>query len=188
MVFHIRNMVCPRCISSVRRIVSSLGLTPVDVVLGECSIEEEGISREQMDALSAALMEDGFEILLGKDLQTVQQVKNIMIDIVYNDPDSIRGMKLSDLLQERMGQSYSAIRKTFVQVEGHTVERYLISIRIERAKELLKYDDMSLSQIADLLGYSSAAHLSAQFKQFTGITPREFKSDAAVRRKPIDSL
>lgn len=186
MLIHIRNMVCPRCISSVKRIVSSFGFTVTDVKLGECTTEES-LNQEQMGALSDALQKEGFEILMGKDLLTVDQIKRALIELVYNSED-IHRISVPEYLQERTNQSYSALRKTFVQVEGRTIDRYHIGIRIERAKELLKYDDMSLAQIADSLGYSSSAHLSAQFKQLTGITPREFKSNSKVSRLSIDSI
>lgn len=187
MLIHIRNMVCPRCISSVKRIVSSFGFTVTDVKLGECTTEES-LNQEQMEALSDALQKEGFEILMGKDLLTVDQIKRALIELVYNSEEDIHRTSVPEYLQERTNQSYSALRKTFVQVEGRTIDKYLIGIRIERAKELLKYDDMSLAQIAESLGYSSSAHLSAQFKQLTGITPREFKSNSKVSRLSIDSI
>ena len=120
-------------------------------------------------------------------MQLIEQVRHLVIDLVHHKNSALR-TNLSDYLTEHLHHDYSALSKLFSEVTGTTIEKYFIAQKIERVKELLVYDELSLSQIADLLNYSSTAHLSAQFKSVTGMTPSRFKQEKKNLRKPLDAV
>ena len=188
MVIFIKNMVCPRCVSAVRRIAESLGLPVADVRLGECELGCDALADAQHAALGRELEKEGFEILVDREIRICEKIKNAIVALVFNRQGMITDFSLPDYLQDCIGLSYSTLRKLFISVEGHTVEHYLISVKIERAKEFLRYGEKTISEIAYELGYSSAPHLSAQFKQITGMSPKEFRKSCNIGRKYIDSL
>lgn len=179
-------MVCPRCISAVKRIAGSCGLTPADVQLGHCEFEED-LDDVTVKRFAEALRSDGFEILLDAEARLVQAVKDNLVTLLYSD-ESASGTNISDYLQDRTHYSYSTLRKVFSTAEGRSIENYFIALRIERVKELLRYEELTLSQIADRLGFSSVAHLSSQFKKVTGLSASEFKNSSTIERNSIDEI
>ncbi len=179
-------MVCDRCKMAVERTLTSIGLHPKVVDLGEVSLEE-AITDEQRGLLRTELDKLGFELLDDRREQTIDLIKSAIIKLVHYQ-DNHSAMTLSSYLSEELHQDYSALSKLFSEVEGKTIERYHIELRIERVKELIRYDELTLTQIALLMNYSSAAYLSCQFKSVTGMTPSQFKAMKANLRKPLDSI
>lgn len=174
MKLFIKNMVCARCIMVVRAEMEKLGLTPVAVSLGEAELSGE-IPTEQKQQLAAALAALGFELYDDKKTKTIEKIKLLIQELVHTKSNDL-STNLSDYLIAHMHQDYSAITNIFSQVENITIEQYYIQQKIEKVKELIIYSDLSLSQIAYELNYSSVAHLSAQFKKVTGLTPSFYKA------------
>ena len=159
---HIKNMVCNRCIRVVREELEQLGFTIASIKLGEVELAEEPTA-DKLITITQSLSTNGFELLDSRKSQLIEKVKNTIIELIHqSDEISIR-MNYSQLIQNRVGADYHYLSTLFSTTEGMTIEKYLILQRIERVKELLLYNELSLSQIADKLGYSSVAHLSAQF-------------------------
>ena len=183
---YIKNMVCDRCKMAVSQTLQQVGLHPQKVELGEVSIEEDP-SSSQLSTLRAALKELGFELLDDRRQQTIDHIKSALIRLVhYHDNQS--STNLSDYLSSELRQDYSALSKLFSEVEGKTIERYYIELRIERVKEFICYDELTLTQIALRMNYSSVAYLSSQFKSVTGMTPSQFKSMKGNLRTSLDKL
>ena len=179
-------MVCERCKTIVGNELAKLGIETLDMNLGEIIIEE-GIGDNIINRLDKRLESHGFEILKNKEQQIIEQVKTIIIKLVYDDINEAP-KKLSAIITDKIRKDYSAISKLFSENEGTTIEKYLINLRIERVKELLMYDELSLSEIAFRLNYSSVAYLSNQFKKVTGLSPSFFKKGKENTRKSIDEL
>lgn len=183
---HIKNMVCNRCIMVVKNQLEQLGLQPVSVELG-IAILPGNITDEVYHAVKVSLEPFGFELIDDKKSQIIEQIKDAIIELVhYNDNDL--KVNLSDYLTTKLNRDYSSLSKLFSEVTNTTIEKYLIAQKIERAKELLVYGELSLNEIADKLNYSSAAYLSAQFKSITGLTPSHFKKIKENKRKPLDEV
>lgn len=183
---HIKNMVCNRCIMVVKNQLEQLGLQPVSVELG-IAILPGKITDEVYHAVKVSLEPFGFELIDDKKSQMIEQIKDAIIELVhYNDNDL--KVNLSDYLTTKLNRDYSSLSKLFSEVTNTTIEKYLIAQKIERAKELLVYGELSLNEIADKLNYSSAAYLSAQFKSITGLTPSHFKKIKENKRKPLDEV
>lgn len=184
--FYIKNMVCNRCIMAVEHVLTRLRLTPLHVELGKAVVQEEPSPevrarlREELEAL-------GFELIDDRRMQLIEQVRTAIVELVHYRDNDLR-MNLSDYLTERLHHDYSALSKLFSEVTGTTIEKYFIAQKIERVKELLVYDELSLGEIADKLNYSSTAHLSAQFKSVTGMTPSRFKQEKRNLRRPLDAV
>lgn len=174
----IKNMVCPRCIMAVRTILVSEGLTPVNIQLGEVEILEE-INEEQKARLSSALQAVGFELLDDPRIALLEQLRIAVIEWVRMKGER---PKMSDYLVQHLARDYSTLSKLFSEVNGITIERFAILHRIEYAKELLCYSQQTTCEIAYALGYSSPAHLSSQFKQVTGMTPKAFREQKQHNR------
>jgi len=156
---YIKNMVCDRCKMAVSQTLQQVGLHPQKVELGEVSIEEDP-SSVQLSTLRTALKELGFELLDDRRQQTIDHIKSALIRLVhYHDNQS--STNLSDYLSSELRQDYSALSKLFSEVEGKTIERYYIELRIERVKEFIRYDELTLTQIALRMNYSSVAYLSS---------------------------
>lgn len=183
---YIKNMVCDRCKMAVSQTLQQVGLHPKKVELGEVSIEEDP-SSVQLSTLRTALKELGFELLDDRRQQTIDHIKSALIRLVhYHDNQS--STNLSDYLSSELRQDYSALSKLFSEVEGKTIERYYIELRIERVKEFIRYDELTLTQIALRMNYSSVAYLSSQFKSVTGMTPSQFKGMKDNLRTSLDKL
>ena len=177
-------MVCPRCISAVKDILVSEGLTVNSISLGDAEIEEE-LTDEQRLSLARKLHDIGFELLDDPRSLLVEQIR-IAVQQWVRMP--VERPKLSDFLSRHLNKDYSTMSKLFSEVRGITIERFSILHRIEYVKELLCYSQLSTSEIAYRLGYSSPAHLSSQFKQVTGMTPKEFRELEKPDRTPLDAL
>lgn len=181
----IKNMVCPRCIEAVSEIFSGEKLE-AKVELGKVRLEKS-ISEAQKEKLAQLLQNRGFELLESGKSALISQIKTGIIDLVHHQDNQLQE-NLSSYLSEKLNQEYSGLSKLFSQVEGITIERYYTLQKIEKVKEFLFYDELSLSEIAFKMGYSSVAYLSAQFKKETGMTPSEFKKNGMVKRKSLDGI
>lgn len=169
---------------AVRTILVAAGLTPTTVNLGEAGVEE-ALTAQQLADLSKALSQMGFELLDDPRSQLVEQLRVSVIEWVRMEGER---PKLSDYLSARLHKDYSLLSKLFREVQGITLERYAIMHRIEYAKELLRYNQQSTSEIAYMLGYSSLAHFSAQFKQITGMTPKMMREHRPNNRISLSEI
>jgi AraC-like DNA-binding protein len=187
---HIKNMVCDRCKIVVRQELGKMGLTPLTIALGEVTIEEDQLTDAQQTQLDAALVSVGFERIDDRKERIIESIKNIIIKQIRQQGRYHRKFNWSHVLAEHLHLEYSYISSLFSSAEGITLEHYIIRQKIEYVKELLFNDELTLSQIAIRMDYSSVAHLSAQFKKITGVTPSEFKkSDTQSRsRQSLDAI
>ncbi len=183
---YIKNMVCQRCIMAVSDILQRLGLHAQEISLGTVKLTVP-LKQEEREALRTALQTVGFELIDDKRMQLIEQIRHAVIRLVHQE-DCVLNTKLSYYLQQACHRDYSSLSKLFSDVKGISIEKYYIAQRIERAKELLIYDELTLNQIADRLHYSSTAHLSAQFKSITGLSPRQFKLNKGAKRLPLDKV
>lgn len=186
MKLYIKNMVCRRCKIMVHDTLVALGHVPATVELGEVTLghdlDEAGKAR-----VSKALGLLGFELIDDRKSRTIQKIKTLIVDLVHHGNANLK-TNLSQYLAEELAQDYSALSNLFSEVEGITVEQYFISQRIEKVKELLMYDELSLGEIADMLNFSTGAHLSNQFKKVTGFTPSYYRNLKDKKRKQIDDI
>lgn len=185
MKLHIKNMVCDRCKMVVRNEIGELGWNVLLVNLGEVEISEN-LSEAQKTQLDVSLQKFGFELIDDKKMRVAEKIKNLVISLVRQREMPLK-INLSDYLSSALRQDYSALSNLFSQQTGNTIEQFHILQKVERAKELLEYDELNLAEIADELRYSSASHLSRQFKKATGQTPTEFKT-SRVSRTPLNRL
>lgn len=190
MNLYIKNMVCNRCIMVVKQELEKHGLHPEKVSLGEVSLAEEKLSEGQLSKLDAALVDLGFERIDDRKARLIESIKNIVIKKIHHADSIHLKFNWSTLLSEELHFEYNYLSSLFSSVEGITLEQYIIRQKIERVKELLFYDELTLSEIANRLEYSSVAHLSAQFKKITGFTPSELKKTRQLdqSRKPLDGI
>ncbi|WP_203558453.1 AraC family transcriptional regulator [Bacteroides sp. 519] len=183
---YIKNMVCNRCIMVVREEFKKLGIEPIQVELGIVETATP-LTAHQRESIKSALNPLGFELIDDKRIRIIEQVKNAIIELIYTKNGDLK-VNLSDYLAAKVHHDYSYISNLFSEIENTTIEKYFIAQKTERVKELLVYDELSLSEIADLLNYSSTAHLSTQFKKVTGLTPSHFKKVKENKRKPLDQV
>lgn len=187
---HIKNMVCDRCKLVVRQEFEKLGLHPEKIVLGEVAIQEDSISADVLRKLDDALVGLGFERIDDRKARLIERIKSKVIEMIHYGEPANRKFNWSAILSEALHYEYNYLSALFSSVEGITLEQYIIRQKIEKAKELLFYDELSLSQIAHKLGYSSVAHLSGQFKKITGFSPSELKRSREPHRnrKSLDNI
>jgi len=183
---HLKNMVCNRCILVVKSELEQLGHPIHSVELGEVILKNK-ISQKDKKSIASKLETFGFEILNDSNSKTIEKIKTILIDLVQNKNNDINS-NLSDYLIENLHQDYSKLSNLFSYVEGISIEKYFINLKIEKVKELIVYDELSLSEIANLLNYSSVSHLSNQFKKVTGFSPSYYKKIKESKRKELDHL
>lgn len=183
---YIQNMVCIRCKMVVKSELAKLGLHYTSVELGEAEIQEK-ITPEQVELLSIGLKRTGLELMDDKRSILVEKIKTIIIELVHYSEDQIK-INLSDYLSEKLNHNYTYLANLYSEVKGTTIEQFYLSHKIEKVKELLVYDELNLTEIADKLHYSSVAHLSNQFKKMTGLTPSHFKKLKHKRRKALGSV
>lgn len=186
MHLYIKNMVCNRCILVVQQELDKLQIDSSKVTLGEVETGAE-IPKDKLEQLQTNLDTLGFELLDNSKQQIIEKIKNIIIQQVHHSQNE-EHHNLSETLSKSLHKDYSYLSSLFSEVEGITIEKYLINQKIERVKELIIYDELSLSEIAYKLGYSSVAHLSNQFKKVTGLTPSHFKQVGQNKRKPLDQV
>ncbi|MDR2235770.1 MAG: AraC family transcriptional regulator [Chryseobacterium sp.] len=184
MKIFIKNMVCNRCIAAVEKIFSDAEIKLSSTTLGEVVTETE-VSAEAMHNIEEKLLETGFERIKDSAHQLVDKIKNTII-VKISGLDIDENFLLSEYLSSKLNKDYSALSKTFSQNENITLEQFFILQKIEKAKELLLYNEFNLTEIAGKLGYKSVQHLSAQFRNTTGFTPTEFKKLKDHHRKPLD--
>lgn len=186
MKLYVKNMVCSRCKMAVRSELEKLGLHAVSVELGEVEIQETNIDNVKTD-LVLNLQTLGFDFIDDKKSKIIEKIKNLIVDLVQNKNNQI-DTNLSDYLAQQLAQDYRTLSNLFSEVEGVTIEKYFINQKIEKVKELLMYDEMTLNEISYFLNYSSVAHLSNQFKKVTGFSPSYFKQLKDKKRRQIEDL
>jgi AraC-like DNA-binding protein len=186
MKLYIKNMVCSRCKMVVKSELEKFGLHTISVELGEVEIVET-LNDDTKNELAVHLKLFGFEIIDDKKSRTIDKIKTLIIDLVHNKNNEIK-TNLSDFLVSHLMQDYNTLSNLFSEVENTTIEKFFISQKIEKVKELLIYDEMNLSEIAFMLNYSSVAYLSNQFKKVTGFSPTYFKQLKVKKRKQIEDL
>jgi len=179
-------MVCPRCVASVKQLLIQNSIKAKYVHLGEVELLEDPTA-SQIQKLEADLDQAGFQLLDDQKTQLIEKVKNLLIQKVQSGTIEER-FSVIKFISDNIFKDYSSVSRLFSEVEGMTIEQFLIFQKIEKTKEWLIYGEQSLSQVAINLGYSSTQHLSNQFKKITGMTPSEFKLLGAVHRKPIDGI
>jgi len=183
-ILHIKNMVCPRCIMAVEKMLNELGISFSSVQLGEVELKEE-ISKEQHTELASALDALGFELLDSRKSILISRIKKLIIEQIHYRKEPLSEL-FSTYLSRKLFHDYGYLSHLFSTVEGMTMEKYILKQKTERVKELLFYNEMTLSEIAYQLNYSSVSHLSAQFKKETGMTPTEFKKQNKPAHRSID--
>ena len=166
--------------------LEKLGLHYTSVELGEAEIKE-AISPEQLQTLDARLKRTGLEIMDDKKSILVEKIKTIIIELVHYREEQIK-INLSDYLSEKLNHNYTYLANLYSEVKGTTIEQFYLSHKIEKVKELLVYDELNLTEIADKMHYSSVAHLSNQFKKMTGLTPSHFKKLKNKRRNALGKV
>jgi AraC-like DNA-binding protein len=186
MKLFIKNMVSNRCKMIVKSELKKLGLHYTIVELGEVETMEE-ISGEKLYLLNADLKKSGLELIDDKRSMLIEKIKNIIVELVHYSDEPLK-INFSDYLSEKLNYNYTYLANLFSDSQGITIEHFFLNHKIERVKELLIYNELSLTEIADKLHYSSSAHLSNQFKKMTGLTPSHYKRLKYKKRKPLENL
>lgn len=180
----IKNMVCPRCIMAVENVLDEMKISAVEVRLGEVLLNQE-LNETELSTFKSKIEKLGFELLDDKNSALINKIKSIIIGQIHEKNENF---VLSELIASELNKEYSQLSKLFSATTGMTIEHFAILQKTEKVKELLVYDELSLKEIAYQLGYSSSAHLSAQFKKVTGFTPSAFKGLEISERKVLDSI
>lgn len=186
MKLYIKYMVSIRCKMVVRAELLKLGMHHGVVDLGEVEVREQ-ITEEQREKLRIALLRSGLELMADKRAVLIEKIKNTIVEMIHYT-DELPRVKNSVYLSEKLNHDYTYLANLFSEATGVTIEHFIISHKIERAKELLLYDELTLTQIADVLNYSSVSHLSNQFKKITGLTPSFFKGLKSKKRQTLESI
>ncbi len=179
-------MVSNRCIMAVKDALKTLGLHFIVVDLGEVEVMET-ITAEQRHCLTNALHESGLELMDDKRAILVERIKNSIIEMVHHNTEQIK-VNFSDFISNKLKYDYTYLANLFSEIQGTTIEHFIISHKIERIKELIIYDELNITEIAWKMNYSSVAHLSNQFKKVTGLSPSHFKQLKNKKRKPIEEI
>ncbi len=182
----VKNMVCNRCILVVQNELEKLDLTIKNIRLGEVTLDNH-LTPEYRQKIEDVFVPLGFEVIDDKKSLIIEKIKNVIIDLVHHKEQDLK-TNLSDVVSEELNHDYNYLSNLFSEIEGTTIEKYFIAQKIEKVKELLVYDELSLSEIALRLNYSSVAYLSNQFKKVTGLTPSHFKQVKEEKRKPLDKV
>jgi len=185
-IVQIKNMVCDRCKMAVKALLEEQGLVPGRIELGEIEIVGEP-SPAQYKALSENLLKIGFEVIDSSNARIVEKIKNTVVELVHYSNEELK-INYSDYIAQKLGRDYTYLSNLFSESEGTTLEKFIIRQKIERVKELLEYGELTLSEIANEIGYSNVAYLSSLFKKVTGMTPSRFKESRQKDRKPLDKL
>jgi AraC-like DNA-binding protein len=179
-------MVCIRCKMVVKEQLVKLGLHHTALELGEVDVVED-ITPEQREMIQTGLLQSGLELMDDKKSVLIQRIKNIIIELVHYSEEPLT-INFSEFLSHKLNHDYTYLANLFSEVQGTTIEKFLITHKIERVKELLVYDELNLTEIAYRMHYSSVSHLSTQFKKVTGLTPTHFKELRNKRRNMLDDL
>ena len=181
-------MVCNRCIKVVREELTGLGFTIKSIELGEVTLYEQ-VSQKDADKLRQVLADNDFELIDDKKSWIINRIKTLIIEYIHYDKEKPDFVNISDFLARETDYDYSYLSNLFSSVEGQTIEHFLILQKVEKVKELLVYDELTLNEISYQLGYSSVQHLSHQFKKVTGLTPSHFKKiKQKTKRTPLDQI
>jgi len=180
-------MVCPRCITAVEKTLTDLKIPFSQVVLGQATINIDK-ALINLDLLDEELKKIGFELIRDKNQQLVAEVKALIVSYIHHSGEMDMKINFSDYISEKTGRDYSYISAVFSELQKITIEKYIIAQKIERVKELLSYNELTLSEIAYQLNYSSVQHLSNQFKKTTGKSPSQYKKQDVLGRKTLDKV
>jgi len=185
---HIKNMVCNRCIKVVREELEKLDYTVEKIELGEVVIMSDK-KKFQLDKIKKSFEVNGFELIDSRKANIIERVKILIIKLIHhNSTETQSNLNLHDEIIKEAGLSYQYVSSLFSSMEGITIEKFIIHQKIEKVKELIVYDELTLSEIAYRLEYSSVQHLSNQFKKVTGLSPSYFKKLKSKKRKPLDTI
>ncbi len=179
-------MVCDRCIEAVKEELAKSNIPLYGIKLGEATVSSP-LTSDQKSNISIALQKRGFELLEDRNSQIIESIKSLIVDQVHHKTEKLK-VNYSTYLEKELNKDYHTLSSLFSSVEGITIERFVILQKLEKIKELLIYDELNLSQIANKLGYSSVQHLSNQFKKNTGMTPSEFKKRQSQDRSKLDAI
>ncbi len=180
-------MVCPRCIKTVEDEIKKIGLTIDHIELGNVELKGQ-IETETIKTIDKVLTENGFELIYDKKNQIIDKIKTFIIEIIHHGKEIPNNMNISDFIASELFYDYSYLSNLFSSVEGTTIEKYIVLQKIEKVKELLTYDELSLTEISYQMGYSSVQHLSNQFKKNTAYSPSQFKKLKKNKRNPLDKV
>jgi AraC-like DNA-binding protein len=183
---YIKYMVSNRCKMAVKEELKKLGLHYIVVDLGEVDLMED-LSEEQREQLNFGLRSSGLELMDDKKAILIEKIKTTIIEMVHYSPDLIK-VNFSDFLSDKLHHEYKYLANLFSEVQGTTIEHFMIAHKVERIKELIIYDEMNITEIAYIMNYSSVAHLSNQFKKATGLSPSHYKQLKDKRRSPIEDV
>jgi AraC-like DNA-binding protein len=186
MKLYIKYMVSNRCKILVKESLKDLGLHFIVVELGVVEIMET-LSKEQLDSLKAVLNESGLELMDDKRAMLIERIKTVIIEMVHHS-DELPKSNFSDFISDKLNHDYTYLANLFSEVQGTTIEQFIIAHKVERIKELIIYDELNVTEIAYKMNYSSVAHLSSQFKKVTGLTPTHFKQLKDKKRNPIEDI
>jgi len=184
----VKNMVCDRCIRVVKEELEAIGLAVDHVALGEVSVRS-GKRLVDLKEIKSLPARNGFELIEDRSARTIEETKSAIVALVHRDhEEEPLTQTYSKYLSDKLGKDYHYLSTLFSSIENITIEKYIILQKIERAKELLKYGELNLKEIAYKMGYSSVQHLSNQFRKITGLTPTHFRKLKRNTRKPIDRV
>ncbi|HCE58646.1 MAG TPA: AraC family transcriptional regulator [Prolixibacteraceae bacterium] len=186
MNYFVKNMVCNRCIMAVQQVFEKLGNQPVHISLGNVETKDP-IPDNNLELLRKSLESYGFELIDDTKSRIIEKIKNVIIQSVHHNNEDLK-INYSSYIESQLNRDYTYLSSLFSEVEGTTIEKYIILQKIERVKELLVYDELTLSEIAYKMGYSNVAYLSNQFKKVTGLTPSHFKQVKENKRKALDEV
>ncbi len=184
---YIKNMVCHRCIKVIKDELTKMGYEVSKIDLGEAIIKSSE-KPPNITEIKNVLVENGFDLVDDKNSKLIEKIKVLIINKIHHQKDKLEKFSFSKYLANELGVNYSHLSSVFSSCEGITIEKFIIKQKIEKVKELLTYDELTLSEIAVKLGYSSVQHLSNQFRQITGLNPSYFKKLKENQRKPLDQL
>ncbi|MCL4484578.1 MAG: AraC family transcriptional regulator [Bacteroidetes bacterium] len=186
MKLYIKYMVSVRCKMAVKEALKNLGLFYPFDFMGEVEVMEE-LTAEQRVQLKTALLDSGLELMDDKRAVLIEKIKNAIVEMVHHTDEIIK-VNFSEFLSQKLAHDYTYLANLFSEVQGTTIEQFIISHKIERIKELIIYGELNITEIAWKMNYSSVAHLSNQFKKMTGLTPSHFKQLKEKRRSPLEEI
>lgn len=186
MKLYIKYMVSTRCKMMVKEALKKLNLHFIIVDLGVVEVMEN-LSIEQWEHLKIILLNSGLELMDDKRAMLIEKIKNVIIEMVHYT-DELPKTNFSDFISKKLNYDYTYLANLFSEVQGMTIEHFIISHKVERIKELIIYGELNITEIANQMNYSSVAHLSSQFKKATGLSPSHFKQLKEKRRSPIEEI
>jgi len=180
-------MVCKRCIKVIQDELNKMNLNIKHIELGKVVLSKK-LTNDEIENIRTMLFQNGFELIDDKISKLIDKIKTIIIEEIHYSDNAFNSMNSSEFIASKVGYDYSYLSNLFSSVEGITIEKYIINQKIEKVKELLVYDELTLSEISYHLGYSSVQHLSNQFRKITGLSPSHFKQLKEHKRKPLDEV